>query len=104
MHQFQSFATRTWIRRQLFRTFVAHFLSPLVFVSRHLANNFLKGKAEWNIKNAAELIKPAGTALIFWDLLECQSNLVSKVFLEQRKQGPADPAPFADMGVSWAGN
>ena len=67
----------------------------MVFVSRHLANNFLKGKAEWNIKNAAELIKPVGTGLIFWDLLECQSNLVSKVFLERPKQGPANLWPFA---------
>jgi len=31
-------------------------LSALVFVIRHLANNLLKGKAEWNIKNAAELL------------------------------------------------
>ena len=69
-----------------------------------LANNLFKGKAEWNIKNATELIKPAGTALIFRDLLECQSNLVSKVFLEQPKQGPASPGPVADMDVNWAGN
>ena len=104
MHQFQSFATRTWARRQLFRTVVALFPSPLVFVRRHLANNLLKGKAEWNIKNAAELIKPVGTALISRDLLECQFNLVSKVFLEQPKQGPANPGPFADTDVNWAGN
>ena len=95
---------RTWIRRQLFRTFVAHFPGPLAFVSRHIANNFLKGKAEWNIKNAAELMKPVGTALIFRDLLECQFNLVRKVFLEQPNQGPANPGPFADMDVNWAGN
>ena len=50
------------------------------------------------------LIKPVGTALIFWDLLECQSNLVSKVFLEQPKQRPANLGPFADMDVNWAGN
>ena len=104
VHQFQSFATRTWARRQLFRTVVALFPSPLVFVNRHLANNLLKGKAEWNIKNAAELIKPVGTALISRDLLECQFNLVSKVFLEQPKQGPANPGPFADTDVNWAGN
>ena len=69
-----------------------------------LANNLFKGKAEWNIKNAAELIKPVGAALIIRDLLECQSNLVSTVFLEQRKRGPANPGPFADMDVNRAGN
>ena len=73
-------------------------------MSRRLANNFLKGKAEWNIKNAAELIKPVGAALIIRDLLECQSNLVSKGFLEQPKKGPANPGPFADMDVNRAGN
>ena len=104
VHRFHSFATRAWIRRQLFWTFVAHFPSPLVFVSRHLANNLLKGQAEWNIKNAAELIKPGGAALIFRDLLEGQSNLVNKVSLEQPKQGPTNPGPFADMDVNWAGN
>ena len=46
----------------------------------------------------------AGAAPIFRDLLECQFNLVSKVFLEQPKQGPANPGPFADMDVNWAGN
>ena len=73
-------------------------------MSCHLACNLLKGKADWNIENTAELKKPAGAALIFWDLLECQSNLVSKVFLEQPKKGPAISGPVADMDFNRADN